>query len=67
MNQENDQNVSQMKERYLWGADTESRLKDDIHKVETDLKEDIQKAEENIMNAIQEIKDNHKRLVSRLF
>lgn len=78
MNQENDHNVSQMRERYLWGADAESRLKEGIQKIETDLKEriqkveadlkeDIQKSEENIMNAIQEVRDNHKRLVSRIF
>ena len=77
MNQENDHNVSQMRERYLWGADAESRLKEDIQKleadlkeriqkIEADLKEDIQKSEENFMNAIQEVKDNHKRLVSRI-
>ena len=74
MNQENDHNVSQMRGRYLWGADAESRLKEGIQKLEADLKEriqdlkeDIQKTEENFMNAIQEVKDNHKRLVSRIF
>ena len=53
MNQENDHNVSQMRERYLWGADAESRLKESIQKVEMDLKADIQRVEADLKERIQ--------------
>ena len=52
MNEQNDHNVSQMRERYLWGSDAESRLKEGIQKVETDLKEDIQKLEIDLKERI---------------
>ena len=55
MNQENDHNVSQMRERYLWGADAESRLKEGIQKVETYLKEDIQKSEAYLKERIEKV------------
>ena len=58
MNQENDHNVSQMRERYLWGADAESRLKEGIQKVEADLKERIQKVEADLKEDIQDLKED---------
>ena len=60
MNQENDHNVSQMRERYLWGADAESRLKEGIQKVETDLKENIQKLDVDLKERIQKVETDMK-------
>ena len=66
MNQENDHNVSQMRERYLWGADAESRLKEGIQKVETDLKEDIQKLEVDLKEGIQKVEADLKEDIQKL-
>ena len=65
MNQENDQNVSQMRDRYLWGADAESRLKEGIQKVETDLKEDIQKLEIDLKERIQKVEADLKEDIQK--
>ena len=65
MNQENDHNVSQMRERYLWGADAESRLKEGIQKVETDLKEDIQKVEADLKERIGKVEADLKENIQK--
>ena len=65
MNQENDHNMSQMRERYLWGADAESRLKEGIQKVETDLKEDIQKLEVDLKERIQKVEADLKEDIQK--
>lgn len=66
MNQENDHNVSQMRERYLWGADAESRLKEGIQKVETDLKEDIQRVEADLKERIQKVEADMKEDIQKV-
>ena len=66
MNQENDHNVSQMKDRYLWGADAESRLKEGIQKVETDLKEDIQRVEMDLKERIQKVEVDLKEDIQKV-
>ena len=66
MNQENDHNVSQMRERYLWGADAESRLKEGIQKVETDLKEDIQRVEADLKERIQKVETGMKEDIQKV-
>ena len=66
MNQENDYNVSEMRERYLWGADAELRLKEDIQKVEADLKEDIQKLEVDLKERIQKVEADLKEDIQKL-
>ena len=65
MNQENDHNVSQMRERYLWGADAESRLKEGIQKVEMDLKEDIQRVEADVKERIQKVETDLKEDIQK--
>ena len=65
MNQENDHNVSQMRERYLGGADVESRLKEGIQKVEADLKEDIQKLEADMKERIQKVEADMKEDIQK--
>ena len=65
MNQESDHNVSQMRERYLWGADAESRLKEGIQKVEMDLKEDIQKVEADLKEDIQKLEADLKEDIQK--
>ena len=66
MNQENDHNVSQMRERYLWGADAESRLKDGIQKIETNMKEDIQKLEVDLKERIQKVEADLKEDIQKI-
>ncbi|MYK19288.1 hypothetical protein F4055_14155 [Candidatus Poribacteria bacterium] len=66
MNQENDHNVSQMRERYLWGADAESRLKEGIQKIETDLKEDIQRVEADLKDRIQKVEADLKEDIQKI-
>ena len=66
MNQENDRNMSQMRERYLWGADAESRLKEGIQKVETDLKEDIQRIEADLKERIQKVEADMKEDIRKV-
>ena len=65
MNQEND-HKSQMRERYLWGADAESRLKEGIHKVETDLKEDIQSLKEDVQKIEADLKERIQKVETDL-
>lgn len=66
MNQEDDRNVSQMRERFLWGADAESRLKEGIQKIETDLKEDIQKLEVDVKERIQKVEVDLKEDIQKI-
>lgn len=66
MNRENDHNVSQMRERYLWGADAESRLKEGIQKVEVDLKEDIQRIEADLKERIQKVEADLKEDIQKV-
>ena len=66
MNQENDHNVSQMRDRYLWGADAESRLKEGIQKVETDLKERIQRVETDLKERIQKVETDLKEDIQKV-
>ena len=65
MNQENDYDVSQMRDRYLWGADAESRLKEGIQKVEIDLKEDIQRVEADLKERIQKVEADLKEDIQK--
>ena len=65
MNRENDHNVSQMRDRYLEGADVESRLKEGIQKVEADLKEDIQKLEADLKERIQKVEADLKEDIQK--
>ena len=65
MNQEND-NVSQMRDRYLWGADAESRMKEGIQKVETELKEDIQRIEADLKERIQKVEADMKEDIQKV-
>ena len=65
MNEENDHNVSQMRERYLGGTDAESRLKEGIQKVETDLKEDIQRVEADLKEKIQKVEADLKEDIQK--
>ena len=65
MNQGSNHNVSQMRERYLWGADATSRLKEGIQKIELDLKEDIQKLEADLKERIQKVEADLKEDIQK--